>query len=511
MIVNENGKINLQSALNHLVDMGVENPNIFNEYKQNPPSWLGSNAGLLINMAANMVGDQRQRTKGVATPQSTVMDQNIAKATQPQGLAGLNPMMANEQRMAMNEVQPAQAPTQQMAEGGLAGLDTGDMYDDQSYATGGIVAFNGKDGSEVRTYPDYTPQEESTSWFDRYIGGPFGRYMDREKEMMLADDAIEKYKLEKGVGPLTKQKKSEIEAYDKGLAELEAKRKEAGKSLFYKDTKPKETAVPPLAPPTKENATETADNQVKRDKANEDALKNANDDYLNSIKMTNNNQISSYDQAMQRVMDLAKNDPYRAQLRKDYEQEKEGALFDVAGDIGQYLLGAKKGQEGEALQKGFAAAGSRVKDLRKQKRDLMLAEQKADHEYQLLGAKYGFDSEQAKAALAAKERMAEAENKAKLEYGNIVSGGRDRKLQLEARGKYDKALAEWSKGEGLMTVQYANMKPTGDKKHDAQIAQAKQVLANKIRELQLGYNLQDVGSTSNAGTKVVDFNDLYKP
>jgi len=508
MIVNEQGSINLQSALNQLVDMGVENPNIFNQYKQNPPSWLGKNAGLLINMAANMVGDQRQRVQAATPPQSTVMDQNIAKATQPQGLAGLNPMMADQQRMAMNEVQPSQMPTQEMAEGGLAGLDTGNMYNEQNYATGGIVAFedggevqhyDGTDGSYVegREYPNYTTEEEPTSFFDRTIG----RYINREKEMALADDALEKYKLEKGVMPWTKQSKAERDAYDKGLSELKAKRKEANKSIFPSFGK---TIIAPTVDVTankQEDLTKYYDNQVKNDKTNENALKKANDDYLGTLRQANKDQISSYDQAMQRMMDLAKNDPVRQQLRDEYAKEKEGAWYDVAGDIGAALLGAKRGQEGVALQQGVTAATGRVKDLRKQKRDLMLAEQKADHDYQLLGAKYGFDSEQAKAALSAKERIAEANNRTEITKYNILSGAKDRAQALNAIKGYDKAFNDWSKGtEGTNISMMASMKLTGDKARDDQIKAAQKRLADVKREFRVRYGVPDINMSANVGS-----------
>jgi hypothetical protein len=49
-------------------------------------------------------------------------------------------------------------PMEQMAQGGLAELDTGNMYDENNYATGGIVAFD--DGGPVKHYayggPSYT-------------------------------------------------------------------------------------------------------------------------------------------------------------------------------------------------------------------------------------------------------------------------------------------------------------------------------------------------------------------
>jgi hypothetical protein len=55
----------------------------------------------------------------------------------PPGLAGLPQAQPMMQAMAP----PPEMPVQQMAQGGLAELDTGDMFNEQSYAQGGIVAF----------------------------------------------------------------------------------------------------------------------------------------------------------------------------------------------------------------------------------------------------------------------------------------------------------------------------------------------------------------------------------
>jgi hypothetical protein len=508
MIVNEQGSINLQSALNQLVDMGVENPNIFNQYKQNPPSWLGKNAGLLINMAANMVGDQRQRAQATTPPQSTVMDQNIAKATQPQGLAGLNPMMADQQRLAMQEVQPSQMPTQEMAEGGLAGLDTGNMYNEQNYATGGIVAF--EDGGEVRHYKegdyvlpaDYDPEAMMAEYAEEEANIPY-----------TADDDVFSSKRKRAIKALQEKSKS---PYDPAIDFY----KSLPKPLISANpiyTRPENVlgrerekwfkSKPPMAPAVdvtadkKEDLTKYYENQVKKDKANESALKKANDDYLGTVKQSNADQISSYDQAMQRVLDLAKNDPVRQQLRDEYAKEKEGAWYDVAGDIGAALLGAKRGQEGVALQQGVTAATGRVKDLRKQKRDLMLAEQKADHDYQLLGAKYGFDSEQARAALSAKERIAEANNRTEITKYNILSGAKDRAQTLNAVKGYNKAFNDWSKGtEGTSISMMASMKLTGDKARDDQIKAAQKRLADVKREFMVQFGVPDINMSANVGS-----------
>jgi hypothetical protein len=376
---------------------------------------------------------------------------------------------------------------------------------------GEVQRYDGLSGSYVegREYPDYTTEEEEpTSFFDRTIG----RYMGREKEMMLADDALEKYKLEKGVMPWTKQTKAERDAYDKGLSELKQKRKEAGKSIFPSFGK---TIMAPTIEvnPEDEKKKALADIEAKKKAldnnkdTSQNAYKKANDDYLKTLKQTNADQISSYDESMKRVMDLAKNDPYRDQLRAEYEKEKSGAFYDVLGDIGASLAGAKKGQEGQALQQGFTAATSRVKDLRKQKRDLMLAEQKADRDYQMLGAKYGFDSEQARAALAAKERMAEAENKVKLEYGKVISGGRSGSLDLNAKKAASKDFLSWQE-KNLATVMMANRPLTGDKKRDAETAAAQRKLV-EMQNYYTNYYSANSGASANPSS-VLQFDSSGK-
>jgi hypothetical protein len=75
--------------------------------------------------------------------EKTVADDLVAEATQPppppppQGVAGLPQAQPMMQAMAP----PPEMPVQQMAQGGLAELDTGDMFDEANYAQGGIVAF----------------------------------------------------------------------------------------------------------------------------------------------------------------------------------------------------------------------------------------------------------------------------------------------------------------------------------------------------------------------------------
>ena len=79
--------------------------------------------------------------------------EDLVEEKQP-GIMGLPE--AQDMQMAMQP--PPEMPVEQMAEGGVANLDVGNMYDTNSYATGGIVAFD--DGGPVKHYafggPSYT-------------------------------------------------------------------------------------------------------------------------------------------------------------------------------------------------------------------------------------------------------------------------------------------------------------------------------------------------------------------
>ena len=74
--------------------------------------------------------------------------EDLVEEAQPQmaGVAGLP-----EAQPMMEAMQPTpEMPVEQMAQGGLADLDVGSMYDENNYANGGIVAFD--DGGKVQSY-----------------------------------------------------------------------------------------------------------------------------------------------------------------------------------------------------------------------------------------------------------------------------------------------------------------------------------------------------------------------
>jgi hypothetical protein len=89
-----------------------------------------------------MAGQAQQPTSA-----PSILAQNLAPPTPPQGLAGMMPMGAPAGQMPQRQAPAPQAPVMQ-ASGGLAGMPT----PDEDYANGGIVAFNGANGSVVPAY-----------------------------------------------------------------------------------------------------------------------------------------------------------------------------------------------------------------------------------------------------------------------------------------------------------------------------------------------------------------------
>jgi hypothetical protein len=149
---------NLDQLQKHLQDPAVTDQ-VLIHYVQNPNGQVPSVLAL---------SELKRRQEVRAAPQAqaqnmmqpTVADKTIAQNVQANigpnygqhGLGSIAPQQQAQQMLTQQAPPQDQGvaslpPTQQMAEGGLTALDTGDMYDEQSYATGGIVAFD--DGGSV--------------------------------------------------------------------------------------------------------------------------------------------------------------------------------------------------------------------------------------------------------------------------------------------------------------------------------------------------------------------------
>jgi hypothetical protein len=122
--------------------------------------------------------DTRAKYQQEQAPESSVAEDLGQEATQNQG--GLA-MLAGQ-------------PQQDMAEQGVAGLDTGDMYDEENFAGGGIVAFDGRQGSYVSSAPRPNYEGPATSAIGRgfdYITGGLKGYVDKKSQLMDLQRQIE--------------------------------------------------------------------------------------------------------------------------------------------------------------------------------------------------------------------------------------------------------------------------------------------------------------------------------
>jgi hypothetical protein len=111
-------------------------------YVQNPNGQVPSYLALTELQYRKEVRDKYQEQKA---PESSVAED----LTQQGGIASIAPQQA-QAPMQVAQAEMPQAP-QGMAQGGVAELDTGDMYQEQNFATGGIVAF-AKGGSAFDEY-----------------------------------------------------------------------------------------------------------------------------------------------------------------------------------------------------------------------------------------------------------------------------------------------------------------------------------------------------------------------
>jgi len=93
---------------------------------------------------AGMMQD-RMQAASIPKPTTTVAEKVLgASPTPPQGgIASVAPtnIASVAPPTGINQPMPSNMPTQEMAYGGLAELDTNDMYDENSFAGGGIIAF----------------------------------------------------------------------------------------------------------------------------------------------------------------------------------------------------------------------------------------------------------------------------------------------------------------------------------------------------------------------------------
>lgn len=155
--------IKLQDQLKGLPDQTLAG------YVQNPTGEVPTYLALSELQRRKTMREKYQKEQAPAT---TVAEDLAAPPPQEaQGLASIAPNQMLPQMMAQAPQMP-QAPVE-MAEGGLAELDVGDMYDEANFASGGIVAFK-KGGYSFD--PETDNPEEYASMLDQMLAAEEERY-----------------------------------------------------------------------------------------------------------------------------------------------------------------------------------------------------------------------------------------------------------------------------------------------------------------------------------------------
>ena len=226
--------IKLQDQLKGLPDQTLAG------YVQNPTGEVPTYLALSELQRRKTMREKYQQEQA---PTTTVAEDLVAPPPQEaQGLASIAPDQMPPEMMAQAPQMP-QAPVQ-MAEGGLAELDVGDMYDEQNFASGGIVAFD--NGGDVQRFV-----EGGTSRIEDWYTNLRTKNLEKQKENKLINELLtEKYRIESDIfSALTPEQKAAqnnaLTQIDAMLAEAKAKKEGANKNAT--DVKPQAdmTGKPP--------------------------------------------------------------------------------------------------------------------------------------------------------------------------------------------------------------------------------------------------------------------------
>lgn len=130
----------------------------------------------------------------------------------------IGPQFDTPQSMMATQKQPQQGlaaiPPQEMAQGGIADLDPGNMYDDKNYAGGGIVAFD--DGGEVQHFEGGGTSRLS-DWFSNLRAKNLEKQQQNKRYNQLLS---EKYRIQGDI--FSKLSPEQKAAQDEALKQIDA-------------------------------------------------------------------------------------------------------------------------------------------------------------------------------------------------------------------------------------------------------------------------------------------------
>lgn len=181
--------------------------------------------------------DMRSKYQANKPEEKTVAEDLVQEAQPQMGVAGLPAGQPMQQAMEA----PPEMPMEQMAQGGLADLDIDNMYDESSYATGGIVAFG--DGGDVAHYKE--GGESSVPWYKhmKLFGTDYSLVPPSAEEIRALQDTVSPNPF---LGGMPETNSSYV-PYNIGAPKTEAKPAET-KPAPPKKEEAKKDAKPGVAP-----------------------------------------------------------------------------------------------------------------------------------------------------------------------------------------------------------------------------------------------------------------------
>ena len=396
--------------------------------------------------------DTRAKYQQEQAPESSVAEDLGQEATQNQG--GLA-MLAGQ-------------PPQDMAEQGVAGLDTGDMYDEENFAGGGIVAFDGRQGSYVSSAPRPSYEGPATSAIGRgfdYITGGLKGYVNKKSQLMDLQRQIESLQpnLFESLTP------SELSTRKSQIAELKAQQDTIRNPSSGYVYKPDEKAVDPTmksyveqeAMRIKEGKgkglnflTEEEKAQMLKDQAAKnkpaDTKGNApaqqpaesDEDYLRK-------RMALYKEFMGPNEDRTKLQEKIDAMEKRAARQEEMAPWMALTEAGFKTMAGTSpfaltnlGAGAEAGVKSYGAAQDKMAALEEKRYNLMNEAAKADRAEKQAIAKFGFESEEAKMNRDQKERLGQAELEVRREANRLTKDFNTARIGALTTGKTTKAMAD---------------------------------------------------------------------
>jgi hypothetical protein len=459
--------------------------------------------------------DTRAKYQQQQAPESSVAEDLGQEATQNQG--GLA-MLAGQ-------------PQMQMEDQGVAGLPVDDdMYDEENFAGGGIVAFT--PGGAV--YPNY--EGPSTSAIGRAFGsitGGLKGYVDKKSQLMDLQRQIETLQpnLFESLNPselsTRKAKIAELKAqqdairnpssgyeYDKKEAidptmksyvEQEAMRIKEGKGKGLNLLTEEEKAKLLKDQAAKNTPTDTKGNAPAQQPAESD------EDYLRK-------RMALYKEFMGPNEDRTKlQDKIDAMEKRAARQEEMApwmalteAGFKTMAGTSPFAL-ANIGAGAEAGVKSYGAAQDKMAALEEKRYTLMNEAAKADRAEKQAIAKFGFESEEAKMNRDQKERLGQAELEVRREANRLTKDFNTARIGALTTGKTTKAMADLiQKTNAPIDKKLATLVMAGGKSKEVQdmiksLQAEKLANENKIR----AYFAQDgLAGTQTSATNTADWGDL---